>query len=190
MGKFMGKKRECAAEDTGKEKVEVYFDGPRGCRQNRKIHDSEFKFWTQLIASDLYPESDTDKRIAARDLKPELENLKNRMSGTYLFLNALWLALTFSLAQLLRSTPDLTSASNKLNINPLAFLFLVLYAFILSVQFCAMLFHRWKMYLLTLANGHSGSKNKEDIDIHAKDNPTNGLQENEGDLGGQRETAV
>lgn len=63
-----------------------------------RLTRAELGFWNHLINKHLGPETEEEKRQHKMKIAPELKELKNKTSGAYLFINSLWLFLTFSLA--------------------------------------------------------------------------------------------
>uniref|UniRef100_F7BAA5 Uncharacterized protein n=2 Tax=Ciona intestinalis TaxID=7719 RepID=F7BAA5_CIOIN len=99
------------------------------------------------------------------------------MTGAYFLANALWLVLNFAL-QLTITDISISFYINgeKMQVNPVSFLFLIFFLIILLIQFTCMLMHRWSTALHTLSttslkwnDSRDGYKNVKQKDIENED---------------------
>ncbi|XP_076444026.1 chitin synthase chs-2-like [Babylonia areolata] len=130
-------------EDSGLKKGEVQYLPMR-----------EIEFWQRCIAKYLHPIS-TDKVHEAK-MAADLKSMRNNVAFAFFMLNAFWIIIIF----MMQSVKDKVSlhiprpGGDPLPIEPLGLVFLVVFAFILLVQFFAMLRHRWGTLLHILASTH------------------------------------
>uniref|UniRef100_A0A4W4ELV7 chitin synthase n=1 Tax=Electrophorus electricus TaxID=8005 RepID=A0A4W4ELV7_ELEEL len=117
-----------------------------------EVTNDEEQFWKDLIERYLKP-LEADKAKEER-IKTELKSLRNKATFVFFIANCLWLVATFFLqaigGTLSIRVPKLSSnGSETLNgnlyIDPIGLMFLIGFAAILVIQFCAMLWHRYLM---------------------------------------------
>lgn len=89
----------------------ISFFRVHNCNRTVSLKGGEEIFWNYLISTDLGPETDDEKRRHRKTIAPGLKELKNKMSGMYLFINCLWLILTFSLALVVTEVDENGNAS-------------------------------------------------------------------------------
>ncbi|KAK7116523.1 hypothetical protein V1264_002190 [Littorina saxatilis] len=112
----------------------------------------EIEFWQRCIAKYLHPLS-KDKVHEAK-VAADLKSMRNNVAFAFFMMNAFWIIIIF----MMQSVKDKVSlyiprpGGEPLPIEPLGLLFLVVFAFILLIQFCAMLRHRWGTLLHILAS--------------------------------------
>lgn len=112
----------------------------------------EIEFWQRCIAKYLHPIS-TDKVHEAK-VAADLKSMRNNVAFAFFMMNAFWIIIIF----MMQSVKDKVSihiprpGTDPLPIEPLGLLFLIIFAFILLAQFCAMLRHRWGTLLHILAS--------------------------------------
>ena len=112
----------------------------------------EIGFWQQCIAKYLHPIS-VDKNHQAQ-VAADLKSMRNNVAFAFFMINAFWMIIIF----MLQSVKDKVSIpiprpdQDPLPIEPLGLVFLVFFAFILILQFGAMLRHRYGTLLHILAS--------------------------------------
>nr|KAG5692655.1 hypothetical protein BaRGS_022655 [Batillaria attramentaria] len=112
----------------------------------------EIEFWQRCIAKYLHPIS-ADKVHEAK-VAADLKSMRNNVAFAFFMMNAFWIIIIF----MMQSVKDKVSiyiprpGTEPLPIEPLGLMFLVVFAFILIIQFCAMLRHRWGTLLHILAS--------------------------------------
>ena len=111
----------------------------------------EEKFWEGLIQHHLYPLS-TDKEKEKRD-KQMLAELRSKVAFGFFFLNALWLAIMTAMNEVKHIINfKITQPSGPpVTIEPLGFVFLLVFAMLLLLQFIGMLLHRHETFLHILS---------------------------------------
>ena len=115
------------------------------CEESRK----EFEFWSDLATNILKPESANLGKV--EELKEKLRNLRNLALLVLLLTNIMWIVFLYTLV-----FPQLT----KYNLPDRAFslLFLAVFSIIISIQFIAMIFHRFITLVHLLARTKLKSK--------------------------------
>ncbi|ESP01302.1 hypothetical protein LOTGIDRAFT_111741, partial [Lottia gigantea] len=112
----------------------------------------EIEFWQRCIAKYLHPIV-KDKNHEAK-VSVDLKSMRNNVAFAFFMMNAFWMIIIF----MLQSVKDKVSIpiprpNNKdLPIEPLGLVFLIVFAFILLLQFAAMLRHRYGTLLHILAS--------------------------------------
>ncbi|XP_050401399.1 chitin synthase chs-2 isoform X2 [Patella vulgata] len=112
----------------------------------------EIEFWQRCIAKYLHPIV-KDKAHEAK-VSVDLKSMRNNVAFAFFMMNAFWMIIIF----MLQSVKDKVSIpiprpNNKdLPIEPLGLVFLIVFAFILLLQFAAMLRHRYGTLLHILAS--------------------------------------
>ena len=122
----------------------------------KRLTEREDVFWRQIIGKYLYPINE-DKSHQEK-VKQDLVNLRNNVVFGFFMTSALWVALAMQL-QLLQDELRYTlffkiprgDSTEDLTFEPLGLIFLVFFAFILSVQFLGMFAHRWGTVLHMLS---------------------------------------
>jgi len=102
----------------------------------------EYKFWENLVAEKLKPESANLSKV--EELKKSLRDLRNFCLLIVLLTNIMWIVFLYTLV---------FEPLAKYNLPARAFslLFLVIFSVIVLIQFIAMLFHRFITLLHVLA---------------------------------------
>ena len=112
----------------------------------------EIEFWQRCIAKYLHP-INSDKVHEAK-VAADLKSMRNNVAFAFFMMNAFWIIIIF----MMQSVKDKVSlyiprpGTKPLPIEPLGLVFLVVFAFILMIQFFAMLRHRWGTLLHILAS--------------------------------------
>ena len=111
----------------------------------------EIQFWKGLIQHHLYPLS-RDKEKEKRD-KEMLVELRSKVALGFVFLNALWLAIMTAMNEVKHIINfKITQPSGPpVTIEPLGFVFLLVFAILLLLQFIGMLLHRHETFLHILS---------------------------------------
>ncbi|XP_047672829.1 chitin synthase chs-2-like isoform X1 [Tachysurus fulvidraco] len=115
----------------------------------QKLNQEEETFWVDLIEQYLKP-LESDKKKEER-IKEDLKDLRNKATFVFFICNALWLVATFFL-QIIGKAVSISipkvfangtvDLDGQLSIDPIGLMFLLSFAVLLLVQFCAMLWHR------------------------------------------------
>lgn len=111
----------------------------------------EDKFWKGLIHHYLYP-LESDKKKEEND-KEMLAELRNKVAFGFFFLNALWLATMTAMneAKHIINITISQPSGPPIIIEPLGFVFLVVFTILLLLQFIGMLMHRHETLLHILS---------------------------------------
>eukprot|EP00106_Octopus_bimaculoides_P003471 XP_014770913.1 PREDICTED: uncharacterized protein LOC106869619 [Octopus bimaculoides] len=116
------------------------------------LPEREVEFWQQCIAKYLAPiPFDKNHHI---QMSTDLKSMRNNVAFAFFMLNAFWMIIIF----MLQSVKDKISIpiprlnAEPLLIEPLGLIFLIFFAFILILQFGAMLRHRYGTLLHILAS--------------------------------------
>lgn len=104
-------------------------DQPRG-----DLSSQEVAFWLELLENILHPIPESLAQTSG--LKDELKYLRNSVLISFLLINLIWIILISLLT--VNELNSKLGLSNKF----LSLIFLIVYGFIVLVQFLAMLFHR------------------------------------------------
>nr|BBB15954.1 chitin synthase [Ciona robusta] len=162
-------------EEEGEEMLYWLIEGSLEDGIIEYLDNDEREFWKYMLSNYLYP-LDENKDEKAR-IKENLRDLRNKMTGAYFLANALWLVLNFAL-QLTITDISISFYINgeKMQVNPVSFLFLIFFLIILLIQFTCMLMHRWSTALHTLSttslkwnDSRDGYKNVKQKDIENAD---------------------
>ena len=123
----------------------------------KQIDDKEDQFWNRFIKTYLYPlPPDPNREKKQSQMLIELRN--NAVFG-FSMINLLWLVIIFQL-QILKveleggffiPIPRFDNPEEFQRFEPLGFVFLLFFAVILTLQFFAMLYHRWGTLLHIIA---------------------------------------
>ena len=122
-----------------------------------QLDEKEMRFWKKLIEFYLYPLPPDKAR--EEKLQHDLIQLRNNSVFGYFMLNLLWLVIIFQL-QLLKEQleggffipiPRADNPEEFERFEPLGFVFLMFFAVILTLQFLAMIVHRWGTFLHVIA---------------------------------------
>ncbi len=98
-----------------------------------ELDSQEENFWKNLVADQLKPTS--EQLTSVKDLKRSLRNLRNATLIGLFLINMMWLLVLYIVKFPLLADYGLDTQAFQL-------LFLVVYGFIIVVQFAAMVFHR------------------------------------------------
>ncbi|CAG5120237.1 unnamed protein product, partial [Candidula unifasciata] len=112
----------------------------------------EIEFWQRCIAKYLHP-INPDKAVEAK-IAVDLKSMRNNVAFAFFMMNAFWMVIIFMLQRVKDkiSIPIPRYGGGTLNIEPLGLIFLCVFAFILLLQFLAMLRHRYGTLLHILAS--------------------------------------
>ncbi|XP_052268478.1 uncharacterized protein LOC127869860 [Dreissena polymorpha] len=99
----------------------------------RESNQEEHDFWDKLLNLRLVPQSTAYG--LEEDLKKDLAELRNKWIAIFAVFNAIWMVLIYSLA----TKGKLLSVANS---NPVGLVVLVIFSFVLFIQFIAMIIHR------------------------------------------------
>ncbi|XP_047437429.1 chitin synthase 1 [Mugil cephalus] len=136
----------------------------------QKLDEGENDFWNKLIERYLAPivETPANKDEVTRELK----SLRNKSVFLYFMINVLWVVATFFLQTIGNDIISIkipkyfangTKSEEPLKVEPLSLMFLASFAFLLIVQFLAMLYHR--IYtLIHIVSYRSTEKNYQKMD--------------------------
>lgn len=120
------------------------------------LPEREEKFFNNLIDKYLYP--NVDEHINKEKVSESLNELSKNCSYFYLLLNGFWLLIIFTLNILKFKLVDKIyfdlSFGSKYNgkYEPVSFIYISLFAFIMVVQFVAMLWHRTITFMQVMRN--------------------------------------
>ena len=112
----------------------------------------EIEFWQRCIAKYLHPIS--QDRAHETKVSNDLKAMRNNVAFAFFMMNAFWMIIIF----MLQSVKDKVSIPiprpdrDPLPIEPLGLVFLIVFAFLLLLQFAAMLRHRYGTMLHILAS--------------------------------------
>uniref|UniRef100_A0A8C4SKN7 chitin synthase n=1 Tax=Erpetoichthys calabaricus TaxID=27687 RepID=A0A8C4SKN7_ERPCA len=136
-----------------------------------KLPHDENDFWKKLIKRYLFPLN--DDKVNKEQVKKELISLRNKATFLYFIVNVLWVVATFFLQaigedisiKIPKIFPNGTIAYGEyLNVEPIGFMFLLSFAFLLLIQFMAMLYHR--VYtLIHVVSYRSSEKSYKEKDV-------------------------
>ncbi|CAN0125575.1 unnamed protein product [Lampetra fluviatilis] len=116
----------------------------RGIGRLSLLKEEERAFWSVVIAKYLKPLEENAEHKA--NVSKGLNKLRNKVTFVYFLINALWLVATMVLQlvgeDLYIQIPQPSDPTQKEAVPPLSLVFLVIFTFILIVQFLAMLYHR------------------------------------------------
>ncbi|XP_039461264.1 chitin synthase chs-2-like [Oreochromis aureus] len=116
--------------------------------QEGSLDQEEKEFWEELINEYLEPLPDDKEKQKKMD--NELRELRNKINFSFFILNAFWLVATF-IFQIFNSTfaicipklnLQLQETGDVIQIEPIAFMFILGFAVTVVIQFLAMLYHR------------------------------------------------
>ncbi|XP_070778288.1 chitin synthase chs-2-like [Enoplosus armatus] len=141
--------------------VEPVFDCPAQCwvtqlqnassdmrLQEDSLDQEEEHFWNELQEKYLQPLVDDKER--QKKIANDLRELRNKINFAFFIMNALWLVATFTLQlfeasfsiKLPKVGLDLVSTGEFVQIDPIAFMFILGFAVSVVIQFLAMFYHR------------------------------------------------
>ncbi|XP_037651272.1 chitin synthase chs-2-like [Sebastes umbrosus] len=118
------------------------------CLEEDTLDEEEEQFFRELMAKYLEPLPENKKK--QEKMADKLKELRNKITFIFFILNAFWLLATFTL-QLVQSTIFIQVPKVDLNleftgdyifIDPVGFMFILSFAFLVIIQFTAMLYHR------------------------------------------------
>ncbi|XP_038158757.1 chitin synthase chs-2-like isoform X1 [Cyprinodon tularosa] len=115
--------------------------------QEASLDEDEEQFWNELIEKYLSPlKEDKEKQ---EEIKNDLRELRNKVTFSFFFLNALWLVAAFILQvfdvfviKIESVNMNLEPTGGKFQIEPLSLLFIVGFALSVAIQFFGMFYHR------------------------------------------------
>ncbi|XP_048237709.1 chitin synthase chs-2-like isoform X3 [Haliotis rufescens] len=116
------------------------------------VNDEEIRFWNELIGKYLFPLDKDEKN--EKKMKEDLLELRNTVCLAFLLINALFIILLFALESVAEYTPQLKIEipCNDDNvtpeqIQPISVAFTLVFGVMLTIQFIAMMFHRYSTFL-------------------------------------------
>ncbi|XP_034419469.1 chitin synthase 1 [Cyclopterus lumpus] len=143
--------------------------------QVKKLDEGEQDFWNKLLERYLKPIVDSKAHL--EDVTRELKSLRNKAVFLYFIINVLWVVATFFLQaigsdvlsiKIPKYYPNGTESDEPLMVEPLSLMFLFSFAFLLLIQFLAMLYHR--VYtLIHVVSYRSTEKDYTQKDIEEED---------------------
>ncbi|XP_042189069.1 chitin synthase chs-2-like [Callorhinchus milii] len=114
-----------------------------------KLDEVEKPFWVDLIK--LYLEPLNEDKAKQAEIKKDLKTVRNKATFLFFIINIFWIVATVFL-QAIGTAIQITipkilpngslSITDKLQVEPIGFMFLITFAGLLSIQFLAMLYHR------------------------------------------------
>ncbi|XP_012941255.1 chitin synthase chs-2 [Aplysia californica] len=112
----------------------------------------EIEFWQRCIAKYLHP-INPDKAVEAK-ITVDLKSMRNNVAFAFFMMNAFWMVIIFMLTRVKDriSLKIPKFGGGELSVEPLGLIFLSVFAFILLLQFAAMLRHRYGTLLHILAS--------------------------------------
>ncbi|KAL8565048.1 hypothetical protein ACOMHN_003424 [Nucella lapillus] len=128
-------------------------DGDLGTGPKEQIDGDEKEFWDKFIGQYLYPLDKNENHEKA--VKAELTELRNKVSLAFLLINTLFVVLISSLQIISENTTNLsieipcgrnTSFTGE-KIEPISVTFTLVFGIMLTLQFLAMMFHRYSTML-------------------------------------------
>ncbi|KAA8578487.1 hypothetical protein FQN60_007057 [Etheostoma spectabile] len=135
------------------------------------LDEDEEQFFRELTAKYLQPLPENKKE--QKQMANNLNELRNKINFIYFILNAFWLISTFTL-QLLNSTPFIQVPKLDINLNytgeyvaiePLGFMFILTFIFLVFIQFLAMLYHRIQTLIHYVEDEESDEESDDDEDL-------------------------
>ncbi|XP_052706396.1 chitin synthase-like isoform X2 [Crassostrea angulata] len=138
-----------------------------------KLEPLEERFWKDLIHFYLYP-LEADKKKEEKD-KEMLAELRNKVAFGFFFVNALWLAIMTAMneAKYIINITITQPTGSPIVIEPLGFVFLVIFTVLLVLQFIGMVMHRHETLLhilsITKLKRRKTGDIREKIGLLAKD---------------------
>lgn len=155
------------------------------------LQKEEEEFWKELQERYLKPLAEDQKK--KMQIEKDLKELRNKATFLYFICNALWLVATFCLqligANIYIKIPKLhmngSISGDKIDLDPIAIMFLLGFALLLVMQFLCMLYHRiytlihFVSYLDT--ESKPGSKRVSRESPHGNETPDNGETEDDTD---------
>lgn len=126
------------------------------------LNTKEITFWQGLIDKYLHPlnKDEGEEKRVSKDLK----ELRNNSCFAFFMLNALWIVMQFQFEYVSVAFPKMQIPIGALYNRPdqkvqiLGLIFLILFTFVLLLQFMSMLFHRWGTVIEILASTRIFSK--------------------------------
>ena len=137
------------------------------------INADEEAFWKEMVRGVLRPES-VQLEGNVDLLKERLKGLRNHVVLALVFINIMWLGLLL----LIQNT--VLQEVLRLANGPLSAIFLIIYFFIIAIQFGAMLIHRMETFLHILARTNTPQKVKGEwfkpVEVNAQAVPRTGVR--------------
>lgn len=117
----------------------------------KELKEDDSKFWVDFIRTYLAPLDHDEKE--KKDVADALLDYRNKMAFSFFFLNALWITIMTAINQIKATiSVDIYVNGDKLfSLEPLGFLFLVMFAILLLVQLLGMFAHRYSTLLHVIA---------------------------------------
>ena len=127
-------------------------------------------FWQQLIKKYLKPVS-KDAQLNDPKYKKKMEDdlieLRNNVSFAYWLINGLWMLFNFMI-QTTKGLSETEMFGQK--VQPLGFVFMILFVIALALQFVGMLMHRWGRFLQLVAITELPSPFRRNQSAQSEDN--------------------
>jgi len=117
----------------------------------KQIPRKEALFWEELIRNYLYPLDHDEKH--QQEVAAMLKEFRNRVAFGFFFVNGLWVIIMTAMNQV-KSTVSITvyrSGDDIISIEPLGFVFLIIFAVLLLLQMFGMIVHRYGTLLHVLS---------------------------------------
>lgn len=128
--------------------------------KERALDLSERKVWEHIISNFLKPNQKN------KEESKKMTDLRKKVVFGFLFLNALWLTIMTAMNEA-KYTINIripTTTPGPIIIEPLGFVFLLVFSLILALQFIGMVMHRYKTMLHILSNTSWDSNQKRTPD--------------------------
>lgn len=133
----------------------------------KTLKQQEKTFWDNLILNYLKP-LEADK-VKEHEMADQLRDFRNKMAFAFFFLNGLWLVIMTAMNEV-RGTLSITIPQlygHPVIIEPLGFIFLIIFAVLLLLQLIGMIWHRYDTFLHVIAATELRKKTS-DINITVK----------------------
>lgn len=117
--------------------------------EERQLDLSEKECWDYIISNYLKP-SKYDRNNSKKSMI-KMTNLRNKVLFGFLFINALWLTIMTAMNEAKYTINIKLPTTTPIIIEPLGFVFLLVFSLILALQFIGMVMHRYETMLHILS---------------------------------------
>lgn len=134
-----------------KDQIDATAWAKRDHSKGKTLKQQEKVFWDNLISNYLKP-LEADK-VKEHEMADQLREFRNKMAFAFFFLNGLWLVIMTAMNEV-RGTLSITIPQvygNPVIIEPLGFIFLIIFAVLLLLQLIGMIWHRYDTLLHVIA---------------------------------------
>lgn len=127
--------------------------------EERQLDSSEKEVWDHIISDYLTPRQ-SNKEYLNNSFKQIMTDLRNKVAFGFLFLNALWLTIMTAMNEAKYTINIKLPTTTPIIIEPLGFVFLLVFSLILVLQFIGMLMHRYEtmLHILSITSWDSNSQ--------------------------------